>query len=108
EVGRELDARERELERLGERLDEQRLAEAGDALEQDVTAREQRRHDALDDLGLAHDAVADLALQAIEILAEAPNGGGRLGGGGTGFDRHGARPPARGDRASARGLMSWK
>ena len=38
EVGRELDARERERQRLGERPHEHRLAEPGHALEQRVAA----------------------------------------------------------------------
>ena len=43
EVGRELDAVEPQVHRLGERLDEQRLGEPGNAAQQDVAAGEERR-----------------------------------------------------------------
>ena len=60
EIGRELDARERKFERLRERLDEQRLREAGHADQDDVAAGEDRADETLHDLVLAHDATADL------------------------------------------------
>ena len=50
-----------EVERLGERRDQQRLGEAGHADEQAVTAREQRDQQLLDDLLLADDPLLDLA-----------------------------------------------
>ena len=53
EVGRELHAPERQLERLGQRRHEQRLGEARHADEQRVTARQQRDEHQLDDLLLA-------------------------------------------------------
>ena len=60
QVGRELHAREAQVERLRDRLHEQRLREAGHADEQDVTAGEQRGDEIVDDLVLADDAAADL------------------------------------------------
>ena len=66
EVGRELDPREGEVEALGERLDEQGLAEARDALEQDVPAGEEPDEDVRDDLVMAHDDLADLGAQGLE------------------------------------------
>jgi hypothetical protein len=117
EVGRELDAREGEVERLGQRLHEQRLAEAGHALEQDVAAGQQRRHHALDDLRLAHEALAHLAREAPEVLAEAGHGLGGLGqvGRGRGRSHRRRRGDLRGRHGDlgaaappARGRMSWK
>ena len=43
QVGRELDARELQVQDVGQRVDEARLADAGDALEQHVAARQQAR-----------------------------------------------------------------
>ena len=43
QVRRELDARERQLEPLGQRLDQERLAETGHAFEQHVAAGEHAR-----------------------------------------------------------------
>ena len=60
QVGRELDAREVQVERLGERADEQRLAEAGHAFEQAVAADEQAGEHAVDDVVVADDDAADL------------------------------------------------
>src|SRR5512133_2899810 len=60
QIGRELHAREAEVERLGDGLDEQRLREARNANEQDMPARQQRRDEVVDDLVLANDAPPDL------------------------------------------------
>ena len=60
EVRGELDALERRLEDVGEGLDRERLGEAGDALEQEVAAREERDEDPLEHLVLADDDPADL------------------------------------------------
>ena len=49
EVGRELHARERQLERLRERLHQQRLGEPRHADEQRVAAREERGDEVVDD-----------------------------------------------------------
>ena len=60
QVGRELHAREREVERLRHGLHEQRLGEAGHADEQHVAAGEERGDEIVDGLLLADDAAADL------------------------------------------------
>ncbi len=49
-----------QVERLRDRLHEQRLGEAGDADEEHVAAGEQRRDEIVDDLVLADDAAPDL------------------------------------------------
>ena len=53
-VGRELCAAELEPERARDRVRDERLRDAGHALEQDVTADEERAEDPLDGLLLAH------------------------------------------------------
>jgi hypothetical protein len=63
QVRRELDAREAQLHRLRERAHEERLAEAGRALEQRVTAREETDEHLLDDLRLPDDDARDSVLQ---------------------------------------------
>ena len=55
QVGRELDAAERQIERLAEGAHQQRLAQAGDAFQQRVAAGEQAGQDAAHDFGLADD-----------------------------------------------------
>ncbi len=60
QVGGELDARELEVERLGERAHQQRFAEAGHALEQAVAADEQAGENAVDDVVVADDDPANL------------------------------------------------
>ena len=57
QVGRELDPPERQRQRIGQRLDEQRLGQAGDTDEQAVPAREQRHQQMIDDLLLTHDGL---------------------------------------------------
>jgi hypothetical protein len=52
--------RERQIEDLGERLDEQRLRQAGDAGDQAVASSEQRHQHLIDDLVLADDDLAQL------------------------------------------------
>jgi hypothetical protein len=52
-----------EVQRLGQRRDEQRLGQAGHADEQAVAAGEQRGQQVLDDLALADDALLDLGAQ---------------------------------------------
>jgi hypothetical protein len=61
QIGRELDPREAEVERLGQRRDEERLGQPGDADEQAVTAREQRGEQVVHDLALADHPLLDLA-----------------------------------------------
>jgi hypothetical protein len=105
EVRRELDARERQVQGLGQRLDEEGLAQAGHALEQHVAAREQRGDDPPDDRRLPDQAPPDLRRQPVEVGAELGDDGGdvalfgRLGGSG-GLYGHGL--------LAVRGRMSWK
>ena len=65
QVGRELDAGERELEALREGLDEECLAEPGDAFQQHVTAREETDQHLADDVVVADDHLADLGAQRL-------------------------------------------
>jgi hypothetical protein len=60
QVRRELDSRERKLESLRQRLDQQRLAEAGHPLQEHVAAREHPDEDVVDDLAMTHDDLFDL------------------------------------------------
>ncbi len=96
EVRRELDARERRVEPARERLDGERLREAGHALEQEVSVGEQPDDEALDERVLADDHLADLRKEGADeerLLAdalgerggvEARRGRGRRRGGGAG------------------------
>ena len=61
QVGGELDALELEAERRAEALHQQRLGEAGHALDQHVAVGEQRHQRALDDGVLADDRLLHLA-----------------------------------------------
>ena len=70
QVGRELDAVEVEVEHLGQRADEERLAQARHALEQGMAADEQAGQDAVDDLVVADDHLADLVPDLGESFAE--------------------------------------
>jgi hypothetical protein len=70
EVGRELDAREVERERLGQRAHEHRLAETGHTFEQGVATGEHARGDAVDDLAVADDRLRDLLAQLADVVAE--------------------------------------
>ena len=69
-VGRELDARERAVERVGERADDERLREAGHALEQHVAAGEQAEQQPVQHLVLADQDLADLGLECSEATLE--------------------------------------
>ncbi len=69
EVRRELDPLEAAAEHLRGRLDRQRLREAGDALDQQVSAREQADEDALEHHVLARDHALDLEERLLEQLA---------------------------------------
>ena len=66
EVGRELDAPEREVEGLRERRDEEGLGETGHADEERVPAREEGHQHQVDDGRLPDDLVAD---GLVELLA---------------------------------------
>ena len=70
QVGRELDALKLELEGVGQRADQQRLAQAGHALEQHVAAGDQGRQRLLDDLGEADDHLAHFAPQQFKVVPE--------------------------------------
>ena len=61
---------ERAVDDVGDRPDEHRLAEAGHALEQDVAVREQPGQGLADQLALADDDLADLALDRGGALGE--------------------------------------
>ena len=61
QVGRELDARELQVQHVGERVHEARLADAGNALEQHVAA-EERRDGAVDDVFVTNDAARGTSL----------------------------------------------
>ena len=67
-----------------DRADEQRLAQARDALEQDVAVREQPDEGVADELALADDDLADLGLDGAGALGEGLGretvrlGGGRV------------------------------
>ena len=65
QVGRELDAGEGELEALREGLDQECLAEPGDAFQQHVTAREEADQHLADDVVVADDDLADLGPQRL-------------------------------------------
>jgi hypothetical protein len=65
QVRRELNALEREIENLRDRLDEQRLGETGHAGDQAVAAGEERHQHFVDHRVLADDDLADLAQDAL-------------------------------------------
>ena len=66
EIGRELDARKGQLEALRQRLDEQGLAETGDAFEQHVSAGEETGEHVIDHVIVADDDLADLGAEGLE------------------------------------------
>ena len=70
QVGRELDAREAQIERGGQRAHEHGLAEAGHAFEQRVAAGEQAGQHAVEDRALADDQLADLFAHAAHLIGE--------------------------------------
>ena len=70
QVGRELDALEVEVERLGQGRDHERLGEARHAEEQGVAAAEERHEHQLDDPALADDAPRDLILNFLTRFGE--------------------------------------
>jgi hypothetical protein len=75
QVGRELDAAEREVQRLGQRRDEQRLGQARDADEQAVAAREQRDEQVLDHLRWPLDLGAQVGVGPRDVGHRAQVGG---------------------------------
>jgi hypothetical protein len=81
QVGGELNARERQVQHVGEGVHQARLADAGNALEQHVSAGEQTGHGQADGVLLPDDAAADLAGDLLETLAELIDGFGDGGSG---------------------------
>ncbi|MNC85490.1 hypothetical protein D3C83_10900 [compost metagenome] len=69
EVRRELDAGEFQVQRVGERLHQQRLAQARHAFEQHVAGREQAREYPVHEIVMAYDAPLDLAPECFQALA---------------------------------------
>jgi len=78
QIGRELDAAEAEVHRVGKRFDQQRLREAGNAFEEAMTARSDGDEDLLDDGLLSHDAPGERGFELLEIFDEG-GGGGSVG-----------------------------
>ena len=74
QIGRELDARELQVEHIRQRVHEAGLADAGDAFEQHVAARQQAGDRAVDDLLVTDDAAPDFAGDAAESFAELVDG----------------------------------
>ena len=64
QVRRELDAVEVQVEHLAQRAHQQRLAQSRHAFEQGVAADEQAGQDAVHDVGMADDDLADFLLNA--------------------------------------------
>src|SRR5690606_39441983 len=101
EVGRELDAREVEVERLRDRAHEHGLAEAGHTLEQRVAAGDEAGEDSVEDVLLPDDHLSDLGTDPVDVALEGLNdlAGGLL------LICHGC---FLWDADSSRGRMSWK
>ena len=79
QVGCELDSFELELENVGERSDEQRLGQTGNARDQTVTARKERDQHLLDDFILPDDDLSQLgedARSAVRDFLDAYSGFG--------------------------------
>ena len=74
QVGRELNAAERQRQRLRQRRNHQRLGQAGHAFEDAVAAAEQRDQQFFDDFVLADDDAAQLALDVVEAVAQLADG----------------------------------
>ena len=70
QVGRELDARELQVQHVGQRLHQLGLADAGNALQQHVPARQQAGHDAHDVVVVADDDPRHLLAHDAEVVAE--------------------------------------
>ena len=81
QVRRELDPVEGAVDDVGDRPDEHRLAEAGHALEQDVAVGEQAGQRLADELALADDDAADLALDGLGAFGEGLGREARAAGG---------------------------
>jgi len=70
EVGRELHAVERQVQRLRQRLNQERLCDAWNADQQYVTSSENRGDEVVDDIELADDASSDLVSEPLTCLRE--------------------------------------
>ena len=75
QVGRELDPVVGQVERIGQRVDHQRLGQAGHADQQAVPAGEDRDQQLLEDRVLADDDLGHLALELGERVLEPLDGG---------------------------------
>ncbi len=75
QIRRELDALEVEIEDAGERLDQQRLREAGHAGDQAVSAREERDQYFFDDFVLTDDDLAQLGEDLLAAFGDLLCGG---------------------------------
>ena len=74
QVGRELDARILQVQHARQRAQQRGLAQAGNAFEQDVSARQQADEYAIDDFLLADDDLANFGSNFVEL------GGGKFKG----------------------------
>ncbi len=83
QIGRELDALEGGAEHVREGAHEQRLAEAGHAFDEHVTAGEDGDERVQDEIVLAEEHLAGLAAEEIEAIAEFESGSCRLSVGGS-------------------------
>ena len=79
QVGRELDALERQMQCLGQRTDQQRLGQAGHAFEQRMAAGEDRHQHLLDHFVLADDHLGQLVANAVVGLFAPLHGGDVVG-----------------------------
>ena len=70
EVGRELDAAEAEVHRVGERFHQERLGQSGHALEQAVAARGHGDEDLLDHVIIADDSLGQFRAQGVVVADE--------------------------------------
>ena len=70
QVGRELDALERQAQRAGQRAHQQCLGGAGQAGDQAVAAHQQRDQQLFDDFVLADDELAHFVANRVEALTE--------------------------------------
>ncbi len=68
EVGRELDAHEAGADAVGQGVHGERLGQAGDALDEDVAVAEKRDEEAVDEVALADDDLADLGSHGLDEL----------------------------------------
>ena len=66
QVGRELDAREAGVDRLGQGLDRGRLGQTGDALDQDVAVGDEGHQQPIDHVGLTDDHLGHLGADALK------------------------------------------